>query len=313
MSTCGPSIGLLRTSTSSHAVVELTSSRIDSAPRCVSNRNSPNNDDGTDVINSRAEGIAVNDLKHFGSRTFFLELTGLWMHILAIGESTLQSESNRFCSHKARSRVDNDCIEDLISAAELASIGSLEVVMDRREVLEEQDVEDVPIDVRICRQKPVVDRVQVERVTRRQVAGLKLLPFIGVHIPSEFDRSTSTSPIFPSAFEGGHEVFRGIHASNQFSGVHERKEVDILLTARVKARNSWVFLVEVVVSDLSRSSLVNPRQLDKVDGGTWCDSVVRIGSGRFSESIVLLEFDYKVLCSMWSAPIPFVPKSSGTS
>ena len=30
------------------------------------------------------------------------------MHILAIGESALKSESNRFCSHKARSHVDND-------------------------------------------------------------------------------------------------------------------------------------------------------------------------------------------------------------
>ena len=30
------------------------------------------------------------------------------MHILAIGESALQSKSNRFCSHKARSRADND-------------------------------------------------------------------------------------------------------------------------------------------------------------------------------------------------------------
>ena len=30
------------------------------------------------------------------------------MHILAIGESTLQSESTRFCSQEAGSRVDND-------------------------------------------------------------------------------------------------------------------------------------------------------------------------------------------------------------
>ena len=37
MSTGGPSIGLLRTSTSGHAVIELTGSRIDSPPRCVSN------------------------------------------------------------------------------------------------------------------------------------------------------------------------------------------------------------------------------------------------------------------------------------
>ena len=37
MSTSRPSIGFLRTSTSGHAVVELTSSRIDSPPWCVSN------------------------------------------------------------------------------------------------------------------------------------------------------------------------------------------------------------------------------------------------------------------------------------
>ena len=30
------------------------------------------------------------------------------MYILTISKGTLQSESNRFCSHKARSRVDND-------------------------------------------------------------------------------------------------------------------------------------------------------------------------------------------------------------
>ena len=313
MSTGGPSIGFLRTSTSGHAVVELTSPRIDSPPRCVSNRNSSNNDDGTDVIDSRAEGISVNDLKHVGSRTFFLESTEVLMHILPISESTLQSESNRFCSHKARSRVDNDCFEDLVPAADLASMGSLEVIMDWREVLEERDVEVVLVDVRLCRQKPVVDRVRVERVTRRRVVGLDLLPFISVDIPSELDRSMPTSSIFVSAFEGGHEVFRCTHASNQIGGVHERKEVDVLLTGRVKASNFSDFLIEVVVPKSSRSSLVNRCQLDKVDGGTRCDGVVSIGSCLFSESIVLLELDYKILCLMWSAPISFVPKSRGTS
>ena len=108
MSTSGPSIGFLRTSTSGHAVVELTSSRINSPPWHVSNRNSSNNDDGTDLIDFRAEGISVNDLKHVGSRSFFLESTEVLMYILTVSESTLQSESNRFCSHKARSCVDND-------------------------------------------------------------------------------------------------------------------------------------------------------------------------------------------------------------
>ena len=205
MSTSGPSIGFLRTSTSGHAVVERTSSRIDSPPWRVSNRNSSNNDDGTDVTDSRAEGISVNDLKHVGSRTFFLESTEVLMYILAISESTLQSESNRFCSHKARSCVDNDRFEDLVSAADLASMGSLEVIMDRREALEERDVEVVLVDVPLCRQKQVVDRVRVERVTRRRVVGLNLLPFIRVDIPSELDRSTPTSSTFVSGFEGGHE------------------------------------------------------------------------------------------------------------
>ena len=148
MSTVRSSIGLLRTSTSVHAVVELTSSRIDSPPRCISNRNSPNNDDGTDVIDSRAEGISVNDLKAAGLRVF-LESTEVLMHILAIGKSTLQSESNRFCSHQARSRVDNDRFEDLVTEADLASMGSFEAVMDQREVLEERDVQVVSVDVRI--------------------------------------------------------------------------------------------------------------------------------------------------------------------
>ena len=108
MSTSGPSIGFLRTSTSGHAVVELTSWRIDSPLWRVSNRNSVNNNDGTDVINFRAEGILVNDLKHVGSRTFFLESTEVLMYILTISERTLQSKLNRFCSHKAQSRVNDD-------------------------------------------------------------------------------------------------------------------------------------------------------------------------------------------------------------
>ena len=230
MSTSRPSIGFLRTSTSGHAVIELTSSRIDSPAWRVSDQNSSNNDDGTDVIDSRAEGISVNDVKHVGSRIIFLESTEVLMYILSISESTLQSESNRFCSHKARSRVDNDRLEDLVSAADLASMGSLEVIMDRREVLEERDVAVVVVDVRLCRQKPVVDRVRAEWVTRRRVLGLDLLLFISVDIPLELDRSTPTSSTFVSRFEGGHEVFRGTHASNGFGGVHERKEVDVLLT-----------------------------------------------------------------------------------
>ena len=150
MSPSRPSIGFLRTSTSSHVEVELTSSLIDSPPWRVSNRNSSHNLDGTDVIDSRAEGISVNDLKRVGSRTFFLESTEVLMYILTIGEGTLQSESNRFCCHKARSCINNDRFEDLVSATDLASMCSLEIIMDPREVLEDRSVEVVLICVVRC-------------------------------------------------------------------------------------------------------------------------------------------------------------------
>ena len=171
----------------------------------------------------------------------------------------------------------------------------------------------VLIGVRLWRQKPVVHGVRVERVPHRRVGGLDLLPFISIDILSELDRSTPTSSTFVSGPEGGHEVFGGTHASNQIGGVHERKEVDILLTGRVNGSNSSDCLIGVVVSEPSGSSLVNRRELDKVDGGTCCDGVVRIGFSLVSELKVLLELDCKVLCSMWSATISLIPKSRGAS
>ena len=183
-------------------MVKLTSSRIDSPPWRVSNRNSLHNNDATDVMDSRAKGISVNDLKHVGSRNFFLESTKVLMYILTISKGTLQSELRRIRCHKAQSRLNNDRFEDLVSTADLASMGSLEIIMDRREVLEERDVEVVLRGVRLCRQKLVVDGVQVERVTRRRVGGFDLLLFISIDIPSELERSTPTSPTFVFGLEG---------------------------------------------------------------------------------------------------------------
>ena len=68
----------------------------------------------------------------------------------------------------------------------------------------------------------------MERVARRRVSFLDLLPFISIDIPSKLDRSTPTLPIFVSGLEGGHEVFRGTQALNQFGGIHEREKVGIL-------------------------------------------------------------------------------------
>ena len=207
MSTSSPSIGFLQTSTSGHAVVEPTSSRIDSPPWRVSNRKSSHDNDGTDVIDSRTEGISIDDLKHVGLRTFFLESIEVLVYILTISKRTLQSESNRFCSHRAQSRVNNDRFEDLVSAADLASMCSREIIIDRREVLEEWDVEVVLIAVRLCQQKPVVDGIRVERVTRRRVGSLDLLLFISIDIPSELDRLTPRLSTFLSGLVGDYQVF----------------------------------------------------------------------------------------------------------
>ena len=230
MSTNGPSIGFLRTSTRGHAVVELTSSRMDSPPWRVSNRNLSNNNDGTDVIDFGAERISVNDLKHVGSTIPLGVDRGV--------DVTTDHQGENFAERF------EPLLQSQGSVGDLASMGSLEVIMDRREVLEERDVEVVLIDVRLCQQKPVVDGVRVERVTCRRVSGLDLLPFMSIDIPSELDRSTPTSSTFVSGFEGGHEVFRGTRASNQICGVYERKEVDILLTGRVKASNLSDCLIE---------------------------------------------------------------------
>ena len=111
MSTSGPLIFLSRTSSSGIAVVKLTSSRVNSPPRGVGHLKPPSHDDYADVVDSRTKGVSVNDLESVRSRVG-MGSTKVLMHILCIGESTLQGKSNRLCSHKARGRVDHDSVEN---------------------------------------------------------------------------------------------------------------------------------------------------------------------------------------------------------
>ena len=84
--------------------------------------------------------MLVGDLETACSRVC-LESTEVLMHRLTISEIVLQSESNCFCSHEARSFVDDDCLKNLVTAVHIASMGSLDVILDRRGVLEHQYVE----------------------------------------------------------------------------------------------------------------------------------------------------------------------------
>ena len=126
MLTSGPSIFLTPTRTSGIALVELTSSRVDSPPRGVGDPKPPSNADCADVVDSRNEGVSVNVLEDVRERVA-LEWTEVLMHILSIGESMLQGKSNRLCSHKARGCVDNDSVENVVSAVGVTSMGSLVV------------------------------------------------------------------------------------------------------------------------------------------------------------------------------------------
>ena len=248
ISTGGPSICLLGASTSGPAVVKLTSARIDSPERRIGNRKSPSNDHGADFVNPRTEGVSVSDLETAGERVC-LQSTEVLMHILAIGESALHSESDGLCSHKAQSCVDNDRLEDLVTAADFASMGSFEVIMDGREVLEHRYIEVMLIDVRIRRQEPVVDRVRMKRVARPRTAGLQPLPFINENIPSKQDLPAPISSILVSAFGRGHVIFGSTQTLSEISGVLERIKVDVLLIGRMKMGNSSNFLIHIVVPD----------------------------------------------------------------
>ena len=70
------------------------------------------------------------------------------IHILP--ESSLQGELNRLRSHKARGRVDNDSVQKVVLSVYISSMGSLEVCLSRREVLEHRHIEVMLISFRIC-------------------------------------------------------------------------------------------------------------------------------------------------------------------
>ena len=122
----------------------------------------------------------------------------------------------------------------------------------------------------------------MERVARGRAARLELLLFIENDIPSKGDFSAPIPSVFVSAFERGHEILRSTQTSGQISGVFEKENVEVLLIGRMEAGNSSNFLIEVVVPDLSRASLVDRRHLNPIDWGSWCDRFVGLRTSRLS-------------------------------
>ena len=70
--------------------------------------------------------------------------------------------------------------------------------------------------------------------------------------------------------------------------------------------------MDVVVSEVSRASLVNRCQLNQMDRGPWCDRIVGVRTSRLSQSMTFLKPDHEVLGSNPGTLVLLVPKSSGT-
>ena len=153
MAASSPTVLLTRARTGGIAVVILTSSRVNSPPWGVGDREPPGNDDHAEVVVTRIEGLSINDLESVHSR-IGLEATEMSMHVLPVGGSILQGNLNRLRSHKGRGHVHNHSVADLVSTVYIPSMGSLEVGVNRREELGHRHIQVMLISVRICQQEP---------------------------------------------------------------------------------------------------------------------------------------------------------------
>ena len=130
-----PSILLEGTETGGIVAEKLAGPPGDSPPWGVSNREPLNNDYRADIIGAGTQAVLIKNLATLCSR-ISLKSIEISMHVLSIGESTLQGETNRLCSHKARRRVDNDSVKEMFPPVKRPSMSALEVSLHRREELE---------------------------------------------------------------------------------------------------------------------------------------------------------------------------------
>ena len=152
------------------------------------------------------------------------------MDVVPVGESILQGEFNRLCSHRARGRVNNDSLERMISPVYVPSRRSLEVDLNRREELEHRHIKVMLIDVRILRQEPEAVKIRMKRVARGRTAGFKLVWFVDIHISSIGDLSAPViTTVLIRTLPGGHEVLQSSHTLGKICTIFERKKADILL------------------------------------------------------------------------------------
>ena len=88
-----PSILLVVVITNSIVEEELSGPGVDSLPSSIGDREPSSDDDHVDFFAIVDLAIPIDDLEHLGSR-ITLKSTKVLVHILFVGKSTLQGESN---------------------------------------------------------------------------------------------------------------------------------------------------------------------------------------------------------------------------
>ena len=88
-----PSILLVVVITNSIVEEELSGPGVDSPPSSIGDREPSSDDDHVDFFAVVDVAIPIDDLEHLGSR-ITLKSTKVLVHILSVGKSTLQGESN---------------------------------------------------------------------------------------------------------------------------------------------------------------------------------------------------------------------------
>ena len=115
----------------------------------------------------------------------------------------------------------------------IASMGSLEVGLNRRKQVEHRHIEVALINVRIWQQEPEVEKIWVKPVACGRTAGFELFWFIDIHISSIGNLLAPVmSMVFIPTSPRGHEVLRTPQTSGKICTIFEREKADIPFVGR---------------------------------------------------------------------------------
>ena len=123
--------------------------------------------------------IPSDDLQHLDSR-ITLKSTKVLVHLLSVGECTLQGESNRLCSYEVCCRVDNHDVEvRIVSARYTLSLSIFVGTPESSKVFEYRNVEMMFICVGF-------EGASI-RVSSRRIFAAKFVLRVDILVSSKFD------------------------------------------------------------------------------------------------------------------------------